>query len=55
MCTSPKKCLVSSLVFKPRLNLGQKTKITQTRTKKIHFLALKILHNYILMSDVNVK
>jgi hypothetical protein len=30
MCTSAKKCLLSSPVFKPRLHLGQKT---QTRTK----------------------
>jgi hypothetical protein len=29
MCTSAKKCLLSSPVFKPRLRLGQKT---QTRT-----------------------
>jgi hypothetical protein len=31
MCTSAKKCLLSSPVLKPRLHLGQKT---QTRTKK---------------------
>jgi hypothetical protein len=34
MCTSAKKCLSSSPVFKPRVRLGQKT---QTRTKKMHF------------------
>jgi hypothetical protein len=37
MCTCAKKCLLASPVFKPQLRLGQKT---QTRTKKIHFLAL---------------
>ncbi|KAH0813369.1 hypothetical protein GEV33_009422 [Tenebrio molitor] len=36
MCTSAKKCFLSSPVFKPRLRLGQKT---QPRTKKMHFLA----------------
>jgi hypothetical protein len=37
MCTCAEKYLLSSLVFKPRLSLGQKT---QSRTKKMHFLAL---------------
>jgi hypothetical protein len=37
MCTSAKRCRLSSPVFKPRLRLGQKT---QTRTKKMYFLAL---------------
>jgi hypothetical protein len=37
MCTSVKKCFLSSPVFKPRLRLGQNT---QTSTKKMHFLAL---------------
>jgi hypothetical protein len=40
MCTSAKKRLMSSPLFKPRLRLGQKT---QPRTKKMHFLAL--IHN----------
>jgi hypothetical protein len=35
-----KKCLLSSFVFKPHLCLDQKT---QTRTKKMHLLALIII------------
>jgi hypothetical protein len=47
MCTSAKKCLLSPSVFKPRLRLGQET---QTRTKKMHFLALIHFTSYDLFT-----
>jgi hypothetical protein len=46
MCTSAKKRLLTSPVIKPRLRLGQKT---QTRTKKMQFLAL--IHKYLTISS----
>jgi hypothetical protein len=52
MCTSAKKCLLFSTVFTPRLRLGQKT---QTRIKKIHFLALvQLLFILVLLLTISL-